>query len=355
MSDQVSPSPAGQPLIKILRGQWRGLGQTGQGLGLIFDFNFRQYLHLFPGARLHVLMAISLHADEQGRAFPSYDLLERETGYRRDTIARALEDLCSMTIDSNRVLLRYRVRDEAGQFTGSNRYIIFPTPAEIKEFDSPESENPTLDDIQSPKNPQLENATSGKSDSKLIHVKTESSIKDSPVREPEQPEPESIVKNPRALAALQKFEQRNAGQDLAAWPEDCRPVLQVVTDLWGLQLPERPRSGKGGQFAAWINEARALNSACGEYGTSVLYQVHADYIADSSQGRAPFSVARPAALVKVTQAKAAWLRSDKGPGASRPAESKPSLTDHLAQVEQQRAALAAERARMIAAAQPAAV
>lgn len=299
-----------QPLVKILRGQWRGLGDTGQGLGLIFDFNFRQYLHHFKGARLAVLMAISLHADEQGQAYPSYDLLQKETGYQRDTIARALDDLTKMVVEGSRVLLRYRLRDEQGQYTGSNRYIIFPTPDEVTQYGSsePELENQTLVVLE----PELENPEVVFSDSNINHNLTES--KEQVLNAPgfTAGYMGAQVKNPRAALALAKYEQRQAeqAQDLSQWPEDCRPWVEVLAGLWGLPVPERPRSGKGGQYAEWIREIRGLAAACGEYGTNVLYQVHGDYMTESVKaGGPPYIVARPAALTRAATGKAAWLRS----------------------------------------------
>jgi hypothetical protein len=157
------------PLVKIFSSSWRGLGgETEDGRGLILDFHFRENLHLFHGAKLGVFMAIVLHCDESYRSWPGYDLLQKETGYSRDTIARALEDLCKMEVGGKRVLLRYRERNEAGQFDGSNRYIVFPTEEEIAklEGDQPESENRTVDQPESDF-PKLDFPTSEKSDSKL--------------------------------------------------------------------------------------------------------------------------------------------------------------------------------------------
>lgn len=362
---------ADQALIKILRGQWRGLGDTGSGLGLIFDFNFREYLHYFQGASLSVLMAISLHADEQGRAWPSYDLLEKETGYKRDAIARALNYLCTLEIDHSRVLLRYRVRDGAGHFTGSNRYIIFPTPEELTQYtagpesenqtmaeDTPESENQTMVDSQSLILPKLENAEVGKSTLEvkpLNKVKPDSNLS-TPISE-NQPALQAWgsgllggeVKNPRAAAALEKAAQRQTnGLDLSNWPEDVRPWLEAVSNLWGLIPPVKPNKS-GGQFATWIKELRALQQACRD-SLNVLYLVHADFMADSVKiGRAPFTVARPQALVNSAAAKVAWLSQQQAQQITQ--TQGPDLTEFLAQQEKEKQALQEKRRQMIARAQ----
>lgn len=123
-------------MIKVFSGRWRGLGDNQNGLGMLLDFKFRGIIHLFNGAKLHVFIAIALHSDENGIACPSYDLLEAETGYTRGTIATALNELCEMEIDGQKVLARFRSRDEAGQFAGNNFYLIFPNAEELADAQS---------------------------------------------------------------------------------------------------------------------------------------------------------------------------------------------------------------------------
>lgn len=333
---EKAPSKA---LIKVFKGGWRGLGgEVDSGHGMIFDFAFRQHLHLFQGARLHVLMSIVLHANEEGIAYPSYDLIQKETGYGRDTIANALEDLCTMIVEGQRVLCKYRERDEKGQFTGSNRYLIFPSLAECQSL-----ENPTMD--QSQKNPTLDNTTSGKTG---LEVKPDS--KDKPVLKDKLPaktagasEPDleapTIIKNMGAFLALKAFEesQRKGDRlDLASWPEDCRPWVQKFWELWQVQPPE-PSRGKKGQFALWIDDSRNLANACGEFGFEVLVAIHKDHEAERTRtGQAPFMVARPGALIKAAMAKAGELRRARpqGPTDYRPGE---KLDDYFERVKQERA------------------
>jgi hypothetical protein len=96
--------------------------------------DFRDYLHLFKGARLGVFLAIALHANDEGWAWPSYGLLAKEAGYNKDTVRLALADLCEMKIDGHRLLLRYQPQPEGGQFT-SNRYLLFPSAQEVEEYE----------------------------------------------------------------------------------------------------------------------------------------------------------------------------------------------------------------------------
>jgi hypothetical protein len=126
-------------VIKVFSGDWRGLGEKDRGLFLMMDFRFRDILHLFHGPKLAIFFCIVFHADKEGRAWPGYELMQKETGYNKSTISAALQELCQMEIEGQRVLLRYRVKDERGRFDGSYRYIIFPRDEEISEYEKPAS------------------------------------------------------------------------------------------------------------------------------------------------------------------------------------------------------------------------
>ncbi|MGC8946011.1 MAG: helix-turn-helix domain-containing protein [Anaerolineae bacterium] len=121
-------------MITIFNGRRRGLGEipTSRVYAKI-DIMFREYLHFFKGAKLAVLLAIALHADEDGWAWPSYETLQRETGYSENTIIHALAELCRLKIQGQRVLLRYQPTNR-GQFA-SNRYLIFPSPEEVDRYE----------------------------------------------------------------------------------------------------------------------------------------------------------------------------------------------------------------------------
>lgn len=154
-------------MIKIFNGKMRGPGANGRQLGAIIDFTFREYIHYFKGANLHIFMAICLHSDEEGYCFPSYDTLERETGYGRATIAKAIKDLCDLKIDGFYVLAKWRKRDEKGRFTGSNRYRIFPSPEELQELET---------DVQSSESPEFRNSNCGQDE-----------LEDKPLKEKDNP------------------------------------------------------------------------------------------------------------------------------------------------------------------------
>ncbi len=122
-------------MISIFNGRKRTLGGSTSEVYAQVSVDFRDYLHLFKGARLGVFLAIALHADEGGWAWPSYALLSRETGYSEDTVSKALADLCSLDVQGYRVLLRYQPQaDSDGRFS-SNRYLLFPSSEEVAEYE----------------------------------------------------------------------------------------------------------------------------------------------------------------------------------------------------------------------------
>ncbi len=134
-------------MISIFNGKSRNLGKgLRQDVFIQVSVELRKHLHLLKGARLGVLMCISLHSDPEGWAFPSVDTIKRETGYNEHTIHKALDDLCKLILDGSRILLRHqRVNIERGYFE-SNRYLLFPSPEEIEKWEK-KSANPTAQNV----------------------------------------------------------------------------------------------------------------------------------------------------------------------------------------------------------------
>lgn len=153
-------------MIKVFNGAWRGIGESDQRLYLNIEFGFRDLIHHFKGAKLHVFMALCLHSDQAGFSFPSYTTLQKETGYSREAISRTLDELCETKIDGHHVLMRWRETNDNGNGVGSNRYRIFPTAAEIASLNSePEewSENATSHKSRLPDSHKIELVGSHKS------------------------------------------------------------------------------------------------------------------------------------------------------------------------------------------------
>jgi hypothetical protein len=121
-------------MISFFNGRKRSLGGETTEVFAKVDVSFRDYLHLLKGAHLGVFLAIALHSNEEGWAWPSYSTLARETGYSEDTIRRTLTYLCELEIDGHRILLRYQPKTNDGTFQ-SNRYLLFPSAEEVARYE----------------------------------------------------------------------------------------------------------------------------------------------------------------------------------------------------------------------------
>ncbi len=133
-------------MIQIFNGRSRGLGLDGQGaVYLQVSVTLRQHLHHFKGARLSVFMAIALHSNADGWAWPSMAVLKAETGYNIQTISQALSDLCAVCINGQRVLLAVQDRAPHGTFA-TNRYLLFPSAAEVEQYERADGPPPILSD-----------------------------------------------------------------------------------------------------------------------------------------------------------------------------------------------------------------
>lgn len=85
----------------------------------------RDYLRLFKGCRLSVLLALAVRCDESGWVSISNEMLSAETGYNKATISYTLADLCRMRINSRRVLMP-RDQSSWGGTSGDVSYELFP-------------------------------------------------------------------------------------------------------------------------------------------------------------------------------------------------------------------------------------
>lgn len=119
------------------------------------------------------------------------------------------------------------------------------------------------------------------------------------------------IKNKRAYEAMMKGLAAHGKFDLSRWPEDVTNMIEKVCELWNLRPPETKKSK-----AYWIQSARELMDACGEFGVFAIEQVRLDFERVMEENRrkgiggvAPFIVEGPNSLVKVARAKAGELRS----------------------------------------------
>ncbi len=121
-------------MITIFNGRERKLGGSTTNIFAQINVEFRQHLHHLKGAPLGVFLAISLHANANGWAWPTRELLARETGYGVQTISIALARLCEIEINGQRLLLKYQPRTGIAGTWESNNYLIFPSPTEVRAY-----------------------------------------------------------------------------------------------------------------------------------------------------------------------------------------------------------------------------
>jgi len=151
-------------MFRIFNGQTRGLGESPQlEIFLNIGVKFRQYLHHFKGADLHVFLSILLHADDRGWSSPSLKQIKQETGYENSTISASLTRLCDTKIDGKRLLFAMQERTK-GKFQ-KNAYLIFPTDEEItlhgKETRKPRVSNSPSTEKPNTVEPNSENQRDG--------------------------------------------------------------------------------------------------------------------------------------------------------------------------------------------------
>jgi hypothetical protein len=290
----------GNNMFKVFSGDWRGVAppEIGNECFIKVGFEFRRHLHHFKGAALSVLMCLALHIDEQGQCFPGYELIGVETGLARDTVARAIDQLCNLEIEGQRALLRYRTRDGENRYVGGNHYILFPLPSEVVRWvcqgqndAQPEaaahSPNfPTLENqSHNPIFPMVEKANVGKSDLKKNHL-----LKKKKNMAAQQPQNQG-ADAPAHLAAQSAPEPL---PDKTEYPQDCREGVALLQGYFHLRAPQ-PTPGKGGEFALWIKELRAINKLCAEYDTQLRAAL---YLTCQRWDKDPFTVSHPGALIK---------------------------------------------------------
>ena len=93
--------------------------------------------------------------------------------------------------------------------------------------------------------------------------------------------------------------------DVTGYPADVSEVIAVVCELWYL-VPPQTKKGK----AYWIQQARELMDACGEFGIDAVRGYRDDFEDDMRKhnGIAQHTVEGPGSLVKMVRALAGTLR-----------------------------------------------
>lgn len=129
-------------MITIFNGRSHqlGVGAT-ESIYVQVSVSLREHLCRFPGSSLNVFLAIALHANEDGYAWPSIERLARETGLHRQTVFTALNQLEEHVrlpitqpdgnISEVPVLERMPQRLQDGKYQAT-MYRLFPTPSTKK-------------------------------------------------------------------------------------------------------------------------------------------------------------------------------------------------------------------------------
>lgn len=127
----------------------------------------------------------------------------------------------------------------------------------------------------------------------------------------------AVAYKQRVEKALVKGMARSSqnGLDLSVYPEDVREVLAELYRLWKLKPPTIVKK-RGGQYGLWVESARELIEACGEYPvTAILGQIYDDFrsYGERNEGTVPFRINGPFSLVRTAYGMAGQLRaSGKG-------------------------------------------
>ncbi len=103
---------------------------------------------------------------------------------------------------------------------------------------------------------------------------------------------------------LTKAKEKNMGaaaparaDRVEAFPADCRVGAQLMLEIFNVIPPERPPAdARGGEFALWVKEIRALEKKASEYGVPLE---NAMRLAFKQWNNAPFNLSHPGALTKV--------------------------------------------------------
>ncbi len=90
----------------------------------------RKHLRQLKGAKLAVLISLLLRCNDEGRAEADILLLERETGYKKHSVETAVNGLCKLKVEGQRLML---IVPERKRICLANKihFLLLPTEADI--------------------------------------------------------------------------------------------------------------------------------------------------------------------------------------------------------------------------------
>ena len=118
-------------MIDVFNGRRRNASGQSSLSYVQISHELKQHLKLFTGSSWVVFTYLSLHADQDGRCWPSISLIAEETGLTDKTIHTAIKHLCTVKIDGKSVLSIEPRYSESGRQT-SNLYTVFPEGEGVK-------------------------------------------------------------------------------------------------------------------------------------------------------------------------------------------------------------------------------
>jgi hypothetical protein len=103
-----------------------------------------------------------------------------------------------------------------------------------------------------------------------------------------------------AALAQQQADKQGLPPDILdridSFPADCKLGARLMYVKFKVIPPEKPKSGKGGDYADWINGIRDLEKLCSEYHTSIHVGFEKAF---EEWNKSPFIKDRPGSLIKV--------------------------------------------------------
>lgn len=128
LKNRLDKIPLPKPSIGIFKGLEAIVSDTGKQEAKK-EFYIKLYgkfrdnhLAQLKGPSLSVFLCLSLHSNERGYSWPSISLISKETGYKHDSVFKALKFLQALSF-----VKRIRRKDKKTKKLKTNLYRVFPT------------------------------------------------------------------------------------------------------------------------------------------------------------------------------------------------------------------------------------
>ena len=261
------------PPSKIISGivGQNGLQEHKTQTWIKLSTSFRAVMARLKGSRLSVFLCISLHINENNNCYPSLETIARETGYSRREVINAVHELEQ---DGFLTVIREGKK--------SNLYHV-DLAAAIGAENSPVHF------------------------ARVVNFEAKNMLKNAPKEEPIKGEKRLGANAPDPLDGFLAFERLkheyaereglapDVLASIEAFPADCQNGARLMFEKCNLTPPEKPRSGKGGDYADWINGIRDIVKLCAEYKVAMVDGFDEFY---RTWNQSPFTYDRPGSMLK---------------------------------------------------------